>query len=171
MMNAKNFYQKYSKRYYIEYTDCDGAPFSTAQAIEPNGYSLQYLDKKPLTTCHKNHWVTAEVSFEGEPRISPMGELSFEVRLCNETYNLYQLAIRTMTPDGWSAQYPKATSLQHRTGARDIDYVWHELTGSQKTFEVKLTANENTSAINRIYIAVEADGYPEPLVIPVTILG
>ncbi len=164
-------YDRYKNRYYVEFTDEEDAPFSTAQNLDPNGYTHHFLGLPPLTTCHKNHWLTAEVSFEGEPRISPMGEISFEVKLCNKFYTLFQLTARVMTPDGWTARYPKAVTLQHRSGHRDINFEWDDLTEHRPSFKVTLTANEHTDAYNRIYIALEAEGYPEPLVIPVTILG
>ena len=76
-----------------------------------------------------------------------------------------------MVPDGWSAVYPKAICLQHRTGHHDINFDWVTLTKHDPSFKVTLKANEYTEAYNRIYIALEAMGYPEPLVIPVTVLG
>lgn len=156
---------------YTEYTDRADAPCVSECSLQCNGYSHKYLAMKPLTTEFSNHWISAAVSFDGEPRISPMGQLSFEVTVRNKFYYVYQLTIRAMTPEGWSAAYPKGLTLHHRTGAHDINYVWRQRTPDSQTFRVTLTANENTSAVNRVYIAVEAMGFPEPLVIPVTILG
>lgn len=161
----------YKNRYYIEFTDDGNAPFSTNKNIQPDGYSHHFLSLPPLTTCHKNHWLEATVHFEGEPRISPMGDITFEVRLRNKFYTLFQLTSRVMTPDGWTATYPKAITLQHKTGHRDINMKSEKLTEHTPSFKVTLHAGEYTEAYNRIYIALEAEGYPEPLVIPVTILG
>lgn len=156
---------------YTEYTDDEDAPFTTEQQFDCNGYTHKYLNRKPLTIEHENHWLKGEVSFDGEPRISPEGTLSFDLTLENPLYNVYQLAITVFTPDGWSAAYPKSMTLHHHTGAHDAEYVWRQLTPTRKTVRVTITANENTQAINRVYIAVEAQGYPLPLTIPVTILG
>ncbi len=161
----------YKSRYYIEFTDDESAPFSTNSNLEPNGYTHHFLSLPPLTTCHKNHWLEATVHFESEPRISPMGEITFEVKLRNRVFTLFQLTARVMTPDGWNATYPKAICLQHCTGHHDINLDWVWLTKHDPSFKVTLQANNHTEAYNRIYIALEAEGYPEPLVIPVTILG
>ncbi len=159
------------RRCFVEYTDREDAPFSTFSNIEPNGYTMHYLATPPLTTFHKNHWLSAEVTFEDEPRISPMGDITFEVRLRNNYYQLYNLSVRVMTPDGWTASYPKAVCLQHRTGHRDINMKWVDITNDTPSFKVTITANERTESFNRIYIAIEALDSPEPLVIPVTIMG
>ena len=164
-------YDGYKNRYYVEYTDEEDAPFSTDSNTAPNGYTHHYLNKAPLTTCHKNHWLDAEVSFEKEPRISPMGEITFEVKLRNKFYTLFQLSTKVMLPDGWSATYPKAINLQHRSPHRDINMEWVDLTSYTPSFKVTVNANERTDAFNKLYIAIEALGYPEPLMIPVTIMG
>ena len=156
---------------YTEYTDCEDAPCISSRDLVCDGYTHSYLAKKPLTTEFSNHWISGTVCFEGEPRISPMGQISFEVTVQNKFYYVYQLTIRAMTPEGWSATYPKGMALHHRTGAHDINYVWRQRTPDTVTFRVTLTANEYTAAVNRVYIAVEAMGFPEPLVIPVTVLG
>lgn len=170
--NARWFdYDRYKYRYYVEYTDEEDAPFSTNSNTEPNGYTHHYLSKAPLTVCHKNHWLDAEVIFEKEPRISPLGEISFEVKLKNKYFTLFQLSTKVMLPDGWTASYPKAVCLQHCTGHRDINMKWIDLTESAPSFKVTVNAGEHTEAFNKIYIALEAMGYPEPLIIPVTIMG
>ena len=135
------------------------------------GVTHTFFDKKPLTVEQNNHWLLGEVSFEGEPRISPLGEISFSVKLSHKNYNVYQLTVRVMTPEGWSAKHPKAVTLHHLTAASDSNLVWHRRTHPDTTFNVTLTAGETTEAFNRVYIAIEAQGYPEPLVIPVTVLG
>jgi hypothetical protein len=48
---------------------------------------------------------------------------------------------------------------------------WVDLTSYTPSFKVTVNANERTDAFNKIYIAIEALGYPEPLMIPVTIMG
>ena len=160
-----------SNKNYTEYTDDITSPLITEQNLKCNGYSVGYLNKKPLTTEISNHWLKAEVSFDCEPRISQDCELSFEISLINLVYMPFQLNIKVFTPDGWTAQYPRSVTIHHRTGGFDMNNMWHDRTKFSNTFKIKLTANENLTAVNRIYIAVEAIGYPIPLVIPVTILG
>lgn len=161
----------YGNYMFTEYTDDENAPFTTFSVLPCDGYSLDFLDKKPLTTIHSNHWLRAEVSFECEPRIAVNGELEFEVFLKNKTFMFYQLSIRVMTPDGWTATYPKGITLHHPGHARDINGVWQIIDPNEQTFAVKLTAGEHTDAFNKVYVAVEAQGFPEPLIFPVTILG
>ena len=164
-------YPTYDRGYFIEYTDCEDAPFSTAQNLEPNGYTTDFLKKSPLRTEHANHWLTAAVIFDDEPRISEGGELTFKVELNNRWFHIHQLNVRVMTPNAWTAQHPRALTLHHLTCARDCNYEWQIITDNSLSFDVKLTAGEQISAHNKIYIAVESIGLPEPLVIPVTILG
>ena len=144
---------------------------SSASAPDCDGYTLRFLAQKPLTTEHSNHWMAASVSFDEEPRIAPNGELSYEVKLSNRMYEIYHLGIRVMTPSGWTAAHPKMVTVQHFSASHDSNYVWHRRTQTEQTFRVTLTAGENTEAVNRVYIAVEAAHYPEPLVIPVTVFG
>lgn len=156
---------------YTEYTDDESAPCLSHWTDLCKGDTLRYLQGDPMRVEASKHWVDGQVVFEGEPRILPEGELSFEVRLKNRSYSVYQLSIRVMTPDGWSASYPKSQVLHHLTTAHDSNYVRRPMTRDYQNFSVTLKAGEHTEAVNRVYVAVEALGYPEPLVIPVTILG
>ena len=156
---------------YTQYTDKEDAPCVSSFALDCDGYTHRYLVMKPFTTEHSNHWMAAAVSFDGEPRIAPNGELTFEVKLSNKMYNSYHLGIRVMTPSGWTAAHPKMVNVQHFSASHDSNYVWHRRTNTEQTFQITLTANEHTEAFNRVYIAVEATHYPEPLVIPVTVFG
>lgn len=156
---------------FTQYTDAQQATCVSGCEFECNGESIRFLSQKPLTTTAENHWLKAAVSFEGEPRITANGEIGFELTLNNPSYTVYQLSVKVYTPDGWTANYPRSVTLHHSTGAADKNYVWQPLTFDTKSIKVTLTANENISAVNRVYVAVEAVGYPMPLVIPVTVLG
>jgi hypothetical protein len=156
---------------YTEYTDSPDAPCVSKSVLKCDGNTHKFLAQKPFTTHFRNHWLTGTVTFDQEPRISPCGEFTFHVTLHSLTYTVYQLQIQAMTPAGWTAEYPRAMTMLHYTGAHNNQYVWRPLTTDTQTISVTIRANEAVSAANRVYIAVEALGFPEPLVIPVTILG
>lgn len=157
--------------YFVEYTDDESAPFSTAKALSCNGYTHAFLQKKPLTVEQNNHWLSAAVSFEGEPRLDENGEIEFTVSLRNIYCYFFQLSVRVITPDSWTAEHPLGLTLPHASDKRDINGVWQHITNHRPSFKVKLTAGEYRSAFNKIYVAFEAQGFPEPLIVPVTILG
>jgi hypothetical protein len=156
---------------YTEYTDDESAPILSRWEDACTGASLRYMQGDPMRVEGGNHWVKAQVIFEGEPRILPGGELKLKVNLENLSYTVYQLSVRVMTPEGWSASYPKSQVLHHATKARDSSYVYRTMTSGFQSFFVTLQAGEHTEAVNRIYVAIEALGYPVPLVIPVTVMG
>ncbi len=156
---------------FTEYTYEADAPCVSETSFDCNGESLKYLSKNPLSTEHENHWLSSAVTFEGEPRIAPLGEISFEVTITSKIKSIYQMEIETLTPAGWSAKYPKSLAFHYITGAHDSNFIWRPLTKNHQTFKVTITASETTKAINKVYIAATAVGYPEPLIIPITILG
>ena len=164
-------FPNYGRYCFTEYTDDEAAPLSSRSVLPCDGYTHTFLKNKPLTIEHSNHWLAASVSFDKEPRLEN-GEIEFEITLKNIHCYFYQLSVRVMAPQGWSAEYPKGLTLQHDTHKRDINCVWQHVNPRYNpSFKVKLTANEYTEAFNRIYIAFEAQGFPEPLVVPVTVMG
>lgn len=159
----------YANGQYTEY--CQDGNFSNLCKIEPDGSALEQLSKNALSIDTENHWIKANTVFTGEPRITPLGTLSFEVNLESKTYSALPLDIKVLTPDGWGAEHIRRTVLYHYSRSLREDGSHRVMTDIKKNFGVTITAGENIEGINKIYIAIEAVGYPEPLLIPITILG
>lgn len=156
-----------------QYMEFDNAICGFSNYFEPDcdGKTFKYFEKKPLSIENQNHWIKADTTFDGEPRIKSLGTITFRVNLENKTFSALPLNIRVYTPNGWSAEHIHGATLFHYSRSLREDMSHRVMTDAKLSFDVTVTANESIEAYNRVYVAVEAVGYPEPLLIPITILG
>ena len=160
----------YANGQYMEY-DGQVCGLSNINELDCDGATLEYFNKKPLCIENQNHWIKAFTEFEGEPRIKRFESITFHVNLENKTFSALPLNVRVYTPDGWDAEHIHGATLFHYSRSLREDMSHRVMTDAKLSFDVTITAGENIEAYNRIYVAIEAVGYPEPLLIPVTVLG
>lgn len=146
----------------------DQIPDGVFEAFLSNDRYFTVLESvKPNTLTFESTFLTATVSYDGDPEILPGGEkkLRFSFRNHTDEYDnkLYNLEFRWWLPEGFSVEdctrtyrLPHYTAHNHGVGA---------------PFEVTVKAGERVKAVNRCVLEVTAVGRSIPMYIPIVFLG
>ena len=139
----------------------------TAEKLKSNEKYNAYLSAvKPNTVTFESAFITAIVSYDGAPEISPNGEKKIHIQFRNNCdafdNTLYNLNLRWWLPDGFSVEgCRKMLTLPHKnyhqTASCDID--------------VTIKAGEIVDAVSRCVLEVTATDRSIPLYVPIVLLG
>ncbi len=142
-------------------------PEDTVEILKSNVKYNAYLSAvKPNTVTFESAFVTAIVSYDGDPEITPNGEKKIHIQFRNNhdafDNTLYNLNLRWWLPDGFSVEGGrKMLTLTHRnahqTASCDLD--------------VTIKAGDTVDAVSRCVLEVTATGRSIPLYIPIVLLG
>ena len=145
----------------------DVIPENALEVFKDNKSYKAVLDTvKPNSVTFESAFLTAIVSYDGDPEIAPMGEKKLHIKLKNnyKIYDnaLYNLELRWWLPEGFSVKGgQKSITLPHRNS--------HQFGNCELDFTVK--AGERVEATNRCVLEVTAKGRSLPLYIPVVLVN
>ena len=146
----------------------DRIPDGVFEAFLSNARYFTVLDSvKPNTLTFESTFLTATVSYDGDPEIAPGEEKKLKISFRNHTgeydNKLYNLELRWWLPEGFCVEgCAKTYRLPH--------YTAHNR-GVGAPFEVAIKAGEQVEALNRCVLEVTAVGRSIPMYIPIVLLG
>lgn len=120
----------------------------------------KFLARPPYSFDRGNYFFKATVWFDKEPVIKPNETIEAHILFKNVFYGIKWAKISAYAPEGWALEYEKAVCLT--CNDRFDDY---------SEWTIRITAGENVDFKNTVPINVEVEGYPEPITIPLVILG
>lgn len=117
-------------------------------------------------------YATVLIEFEREPVIRAGGELKLKVTCLLNTARMAEqklFALRFLLPEGWRAEGRKHVHASMPAGSHyDMNY---SLEHGDSTAEITITAGENVEAFNRGVLEIRSPERPNPILVPLTILG
>ena len=136
-----------------------------------NDIRTQFATLKPYMMRFDNVGFAAEVTLEPTPDITPNGEVKVHIDFINKfrhhENNPYNLSLRWFLPDGFTVEGGRKAVLldewSPHTGA------WYVEPKTSLDFVIK--AGDSVEPINRIVVEVVAEGRPNIMYIPITLLG
>lgn len=111
------------------------------------------------------------VEYEKEPIIEANGELKMKIT-CELTPNMAEqkhFQLRFFLPEGWRAEGRKHIHASMPSGSHG-GHIW-SLDHGYSTTEITIVANENVEASNRGVIEITSPERPNPILVPLVILG
>lgn len=138
-----------------------------------SGYAENYFTRSPYSFEINRHGaVNASVEFSGAPIIEAGGEISFKIKF--KQLHIYaepiEGYINVVLPEGWRAEYRRAVHIAKPRDIMPVSMPYQEYNYSCDV-DFKITASENISAQNKLYVNVELSNSPTPLTIPITLIG
>ena len=133
------------------------------------GYAENYFKNRTgFSFDITNHtYLSAMVDYKKAPVVTAGEPFSLSVKFSQVVHSeAIHGFMDVKLPDGWTAEYKKNLHI-----VRKWDLFNDERDGEYNTLNITITPNENIQAINRLYIAVNCDGYVVPFIIPVVLLG
>jgi hypothetical protein len=121
---------------------------------------------KPNSVTFESTFITAILSYDGDPEIAPMGEKKVHITFKNNyrafDNRLYNLELRWWLPEGFSIEGGrKSLTLTHKNS--------HQTASCE--LDVTIKAGESVEAMNRCVLEVVGVGRSVPMYIPVVLLG
>jgi ADP-ribosylglycohydrolase len=148
-------------------SDEDKIPENIFEEISKTDRYSSIIEKvKPNSAIFESAFVTAILSYDGEPDIAPMGEKKIKITFRNNTltydYRRYNLEFRWWLPDGFTVEGGRqgmrlCYENTHISGDLDLD--------------VMIRAGERVESVNRCVLEVTAVGRSIPMYIPIVLLG
>ncbi len=137
-------------------------------------YSSKYFERARFSfDVSEYYYMNARVEYEKAPEIKPFEEFDVTVKF-EQIINKEPISasINVVLPEGWTADYRKSLHISRIRDLMDCsqepDFEFPNLYSELK---IKITPNENISAVNKVYVIVERDTHIEPFVIPLTLIG
>ncbi len=159
----------FANEVYCEYTDgpteidlekaADLRPISHTSA--PVRYDLTFLDRPRFSFDIDSRDMHAMVSYEKEPRITPLGELKVRVDLKSLIFDPHWENVDVSLPEGWSCDCPRTVYIPSKTPN----------TEAVAALEFTITAGERVDSVNRATVSLSAHTHPQAFILPLTILG
>ncbi len=160
--------------YSCEYTDKETTPL--ADWNRERWYALnEYLAKDADKTLERykrdsgysNEYTRGStevyaVDYMGEPVVHALEDRKIKIVLNNYHRHPHYTEITMHLPEGWTAEYPRAVYVPHKSA---------NVPNPEKSFEITVHVGEKVEAVNRLAITFVSRSYPAPFVIPVTLLG
>ncbi len=125
-------------------------------------FAREIHSRKPHSFCAENLYASALLELDRAPVITPEGTLSGNIKIAHKRMpEPKHFRLRWILPEGWWVEghknlYTAEIRMWHRQ-LEDGAFVIH--------------AGENVEAVNRVVLEVSTVGRPEPLFIPITIMG
>ena len=139
---------------------------------EAGSVRSEFAELKPYMMRFTNVCFRADVTVAPTPDIDPNGEVSIHIDFCNragieEHENTpYNLSLRYILPDGFTVQGARRSLLLDE---------WSPHTGKCQpkyaSLDFTVKAGESVEPLNRIVVEVIAEGRPNIMYIPITLLG
>ena len=117
-------------------------------------------------------YATALIEYEGAPIIAENGQLKLKVTCTLNTARMAEqklFKLRFLLPEGWRAEGRKHVHASMPSGSH-YGQVW-SLEHGDSTTEITLFAGENVEAVNRAVLEITSPERPNPILVPLTILG
>ena len=120
----------------------------------------------PNSVTLESAFLTAIVTYNGDPEIAPMGEKKIHIKLKNNNSvfdnTLYNLELRWWLPTGFTVEGGrKSLTLTHQNAHQNASC----------ELDVTVKAGDSVEAMNRCVLEVTAIGRSIPMYIPITLLG
>lgn len=149
-------------RVYMEYTDGE-TEFDKEKALEIlKDVSDDFLGQSRYSfeAVHLGH-TTVVVEYEKAPEISPLEDFSVKLKIKNFRNKQYHYEFDVILPEGWSADYRRTAHVGYNTLC----------TNNRTEWKMTLHSGEKTQAVNRVYVVITANEHPNPIVVPLTLIG
>lgn len=150
----------------VTFTDADSEiPENIVELLlDKSALGKIYSNIKPNTARYDSPWVSAEVSFHGEPEITPCGERKITIEFFNNNWiygdMIYNLNFRWWLPEGFSVEGAKTARILNRTAH-----------GNKLTVDLTIKAGEVVESSNRCVLEVTASDRGTALYIPIVLLA
>jgi len=123
--------------------------------IELTKYSYEILN------CHP---FTARIEYDKCPKISPCETHKVRVHFLNNRQETRRLNFRLIMPDSWAAgDYKKTLCIETKANQENVEYTQY--------VDFEITAGNNVSGINNIYLEVSSATFAQPVIIPIVFVG
>jgi len=129
---------------------CDSAAAKRIYSRPAWSYEIDFIHAK------------ATVVFEGEPRISPNGQLPVKLSILSTLPEPRNVTFKWHLPEGWSVQGPGSAYLRH---------YYPDPQHGPTVSEFTITAGEKVEPFTRLIVEIAAPGRPTAGLVPVTVLG
>ena len=134
--------------------------------LDNKAYKAVLDTVKPNSVTFESTFITAIVSYDGDPEIAPMGEKKVHITFKNNysafDNRLYNLELRWWLPEGFSIEGGRrGLTLTHKNS--------HQTASCE--LDVTIKAGERVEATNRCVLEVVGTGRSIPMYIPVVLLG
>ncbi len=159
----------YAHEVYCEYTDgeteIDLEKAATLRPVSKTAgavrYDLSFLERSPYSFDIHSRPMHATVSYEKEPRVTPLGELKVKIDLRSMCFDPHWENVDISLPEGWTCDCPRSVYIPHRT-PNTLPFA---------TLEFTITAGERVDSVNRAAVTLTAPTHPDAFIIPLTVLG
>ena len=147
------------------FTDRD--EFATNRGDNPisTDASKELFARKPYSFTVECAFMTATLSLDGDPDITPLGEKKIHLRIVNDVLNYgnipYNLRFRWLNAEGFTVTGPKWARLLHRDA--------HSEAVTEVDFT--LTAPECVEPTNRVVLEITAEGRAASAYMPLVLFG
>lgn len=134
----------------------------------------QFETLKPYMTRFENVCFAADVTVSPTPDITPGGEVKVGIRFQNilQENNPYNLTLRWLLPEGFTVEGGRRALILDEQNAHTSKcryWGWGDFPTASVEFVIK--AGDKVEAVNRAVLEVVAEGRPNIMYIPVTLLG
>lgn len=145
----------------------DKSEISSEESEKFNKLSAEdFLNFSPFSYDIINRPFNVKVELDNTPRVKSGETRKVKLTFTNAR-NIFEpkkLKMKVMLPEGWFC------SDYDRTIALDYPQLLHNIDGISST-EFSITAGENISDINRVYVEITSINMPYPIMIPITFIG
>lgn len=135
---------------------------STIRVSEESLYaddSIRELwSRDPLTVKFPEVQFTASVRYERTPAVRPGGTARLTTRIANPHPDPIVITARLIVPQGWTAPTEQRLTV---AAASSEDIPW----------EIPVPGRKHLLNSNRLFLAVEAEGYPQEPATPIVLIG
>ncbi len=135
--------------------------------VSPENQTLtdELTARRPYSTTYTYAFLTATVSYDGDPDIKPLESKSIHLRLKNNVYDYgnmpYNLTFRWLGTDGFTVEGPGFARLlhcnSHSNGITELDFT--------------VTAAEKIAPKSRLVLEIETEGRTTVAYVPVIFLA
>lgn len=144
----------------VSYTDGE-----TEYVEEPVCYIPQFgIPTNPYTYDEIADLIHTKVrvEFDRAPVLQPMGKLKMTVTFLDSMFDPRHISLKLHIPEGWSAEYKRHIRIMNEETDTPV---------TEEFWNANITAGENVSMINKIYLEVESAGRPISGMIPIVVMG
>lgn len=130
----------------------------TEESLYADDSIRELWSRDPLTVTFPEAQFTTSVRYDRTPAVRSGRTARVTTRIANPHPDPVTMAARLITPEGWAAPAEQKLSIG-AAGHKDIEWV------------IPVPDRAHLRNSNRLYLAVEAEGYPQEPATPIVLIG
>ncbi|MBE5782886.1 MAG: ADP-ribosylglycohydrolase family protein [Clostridiales bacterium] len=131
-----------------------------------NEFALSLAARKHYSYTIEGIYASVLVEFDEKPQIAPGGTLTGMITVRNNNFfpEQKQYSLRYLCPEGWQVEGARSTYCSYQYLDREAKYNYNQV-------PFTIHAGEQVAAVNNIILEVTSPGRPNPILVPIQVMG